>query len=69
MKTPSFNEFNSINESDNQDLQINAQKFVEVELGLGSRKNKIEIYANEHGLNYMDFAGAVIDEMNRQFNA
>lgn len=69
MKIPSFNDFNSINESDNQELLNNAQLFVQKELGMGERLNKIEAYANEHNLNYMDFAGAVIDELRRQFNA
>jgi len=69
MKIPSFNDFNSINESDNQELLNNAQSFIQKELGMGERLNKIEAYANEHKLNYMDFAGAVIDELQRQFNA
>jgi hypothetical protein len=64
MKTQSFSEFT--NESVNP-LQAEAQEFVKKELGLGDRRNKIEEYANEKGLNYLDFAGAVIDEIRRQF--
>jgi hypothetical protein len=64
MKTQSFNEFT--NEGVNP-LQAAAQDFVKKELGLGDRENKIEEYANENDLNYLDFAGAVIDEIRRQF--
>jgi hypothetical protein len=64
MKTQSFNEFTN---EDVNPLQVAAQDFVKKELGLGYRENKIEEYANENDLNYLDFAGAVIDEIRRQF--
>jgi len=64
MKTQSFDEF--VNESVNL-LQAEAQQFVKQELGMGDRENKIELYANKKGLNYLDFAGSVIDELRRQF--
>jgi hypothetical protein len=63
MKTPNFSGF--INEDTN--LSIEAQKFVKEVLGLPGRENAIEVYANKNSLNYMDFAGAVIDEISRQF--
>lgn len=69
MKTPTFSDFNSTNESFDSALSNEAQAFVKKELGMGERLNKIEAYANENGLNYMDFAGAVIDELRRQFGA
>ena len=65
MKTPDFSGF--INEE--ADLSIEAQKFVKEVLGLPGRENAIEVYANKNSLNYMDFAGAVIDEISRQFAA
>jgi len=65
MKTKDFKLF----ENEQIELQDAATKFVAKELGLGDRNNKIEVYANEHKLNYMDFAGAVIAEIKRQFNA
>jgi hypothetical protein len=65
MKTKDFKLF----ENEQIDLQDAATKFVAKELGLSDRNNKIEAYANEHKINYMDFAGAVIAEIKRQFNA
>lgn len=67
MKTPDFKTFENLNESYQTELQEYAQAFVKKELGLGSRENAIEVYANQNKLNYMDFAGAVIDEIRRQF--
>jgi hypothetical protein len=67
MKTPDFKTFENLNESYQSELQGYAQEFVKKELGLGSRENAIEVYANQNKLNYMDFAGAVIDEIRRQF--
>jgi len=65
MNTENFKLF----ENEQIELQDAATKFVAQTLGLGNRNNKIEVYANEHNLNYMDFAGAVIDEIKRQFNS
>jgi len=67
MKTPDFKTFENLNESYQTELQEYAQEFVKKELGLGDRENAIEVYANQNKLNYMDFAGAVIDEIRRQF--
>lgn len=65
MKTKDFTLF----ENEQINLQAEATKFVADTLGLGDRNNKIEVYANEHDLNYMDFATAIINEIKRQFNA
>ena len=67
MKTPDFKTFENLNESYQSELQEYAQEFVKKKLGLGERENAIEVYANQNKLNYMDFAGAVIDEIRRQF--
>ena len=68
MKTPNFEKFLPIDENANG-LSADAQKFVKEVLGLPGRENAIEVYANKNSLNYMDFAGAVIDEISRQFAA
>jgi hypothetical protein len=66
MKTPKFEKFAPIDEDANG-LSADAQRFVKEVLGLPGRGNAIEEYANKNGLNYMDFAGAVINEISRQF--
>jgi hypothetical protein len=67
MKTPDFKAFENLDESYREDLSQHAQEFVKKELGLGDRENAIELYAEKNKINYMDFAGAVIDEIRRQF--
>lgn len=67
MKTPDFKSFENLNESYKEELSQQAQVFVKETLGLGDRENAIELYAEKNKINYMDFAGAVIDEIRRQF--
>jgi|688.fasta_scaffold2219413_2 hypothetical protein len=67
MSTPNFQEFENLNESYKTELQNYAQEFVKEKLGLGERENAIEMFALKNKINYLDFAGAVIDEIRRQF--